>query len=372
MQEPALPILICPENIPLFAGAALEDLYSNLYSTLSHLRLHDGLPATSTYAAWDNNKLSALFLFRQAAGEVMVMNQGMQLDSAELERFGSAIFSRYPKVCRIHFHAVRLSCWPPNLTALRFACTEDIVISLPATEGDYLARLGKSTRKSLRQHLTRAQTVLPAFSHTVKHGNAVPGEVMEHIIGFNHQRLASKKRASSLTGERSRKLIALIRERGEVGMIHAGSCLCAGTLACRVGDDLFSLVNAHDPAYDELSLGSVCRFLMIKHSIHTGARRFHLMGGQIGNKQEARGERQTLDHLVLYRSQKHVLGDAMGIARLAGESTLYHVQSWIEAQTVRRDKTLLSRLLIGLVALRRRCRHVEIPVIALFKPDRPE
>ncbi len=372
MQEPAFPSLICTESIPLFAAAALDELYGSLYSTLTHLGLHDGLQATSTYAAWNKNKLSALFLFRQAAGEVTVMNQGMQLDPCELERFGTTIFARYPKVGRIHFHAVRLSSSPAKQMALRFACTEDMVISLPTTEQDYLARLGKSTRKSLRQHLTRAQAVLPAFRYIVKNGHAVPRQVIEHIIGFNHQRMANKKRASALKGETSRKLTALIRDRGEVGMIYAGVRLCAGTLACRVGEDIFSLVNAHDPAYDDLSLGSVCRFLMIKNSIHTGARRFHLLGGQIGNKQEVLGERLPLDHLVLYRSRRDLLRDAAGIARLACESALYRAQSWVEIQTIRPDQSLFSRLLIRLVALRRRLRHPVDTAIVMSNPDMSE
>eukprot|EP01036_Dinobryon_divergens_P003875 gene3875-5124_t len=103
--------------------------------------------------------------------------------------------------------------------------------------------------------------------------------------------------------------MALMRTRGQVGLVTVDGTLCGGTLACRIGDDLFSLVNAHDPAYDGFSMGSLSRYLMITASIHAGAKRFHLLGGQLRIKQAMHGEKQRLDHL---------LGGARSITRVPG------------------------------------------------------
>ena len=262
----------------------MESLYGSLYSSLPHLRLQGAIDTANTYVAWRDDALAALFLFRQLANKIIVLNEGMQLSAKDIDAFANYIFNQRPTVTSIHFHAVipeRLLYSRPSLI---LPCTEDIVIALPTREEAYMASLGKSTRKSMRQNLARLQRTLADFKFDVSRGHEVPDQVMRDIIGFNHARMASKQRSSALNTEVSDKLIALISKRGIVGMASVDGRLCGGTLACRIGDDLYSLVNAHDPAYNAFSLGSVCRHLMIVAAIKQLATRFHLLGGQYETK----------------------------------------------------------------------------------------
>lgn len=342
-QHAAITITCYADQIPHFAERAIESLYGSLYSSLAHLRLQGAIDTATTYAAWREGELVTLLLFRQHAGKIIVLNEGMQLAGKEIDTFADYVFSQRNTATSIHFNAVMPERFSYAHPSLRLPCTEDIVITLPATEEGYLARLGKSTRKSLRQSLARLQRSLPNFKHEVRKGDDVPEKIMREIIGFNHARMASKQRTSALGTEASDKLIALIRKRGHVGMAWVDGRLCGGTLACRIGDDYFSLVNAHDPAYDTFSLGSVCRHLMIAAAINQQALRFHLLGGQFETKKMVLGERQQLDYVVLYRSRLHQLLQSAGLFKLLWRSAAYQAHTWLEHQVGRHDKTLVSK-----------------------------
>lgn len=343
MQQETITIACYPGHVPRFAERAIENLYGSLYSSLPHLRLQGALDTAHTYAAWRDGELVTLLLFRQHGGKIIVLNESMRLASEDIAAFANYVFGKLRAATSIHFHAVIVENVRHDYPSLLLPCTEDIVIALPKTEEDYLASLGRSTRKNIRQSLARVQRSLPVFSHDVRPGNAVPEAVMRDIIGFNHARMASKQRASALNTEVSDKLISLISKRGMVGMASVNGRMCGGTLACRVGDDLYSLVNAHDPAYDAFSLGSVCRHLMITDAIKMRAHRFHLLGGQFETKKMVLGKKQQLDHLVLYRSRVQQIWHTGEIAQLAWRSATYQTRAWIEHQASLRDKTLLSK-----------------------------
>lgn len=343
MQQEAITIACYPSQIPRFAERAIETLYGSLYSSVLHLRLQGALDTAHTYAAWRDGELVAILLFRRQGSKIIVLNEGMRLTSDDIAAFANYVFGKLKDATSIHFHAIIVESVQHDYPALLLPCTEDIVIALPKTEEDYLASLGKSTRKNIRQSFARLQRTLPEFSHEIRPGSAVPEALMRDIIGFNHARMASKQRASALNTETSDKLISLISKRGMVGMASINGRLCGGTLACRIGDDLYSLVNSHEPAYDAFSLGSVCRHLMITDAIKMQAQRFHLLGGQFATKKTVLGKRQQLDHLALYRSRMQQILHTGEIAQLAWRSAMYQSQTWLEHQASLRDKTLLSK-----------------------------
>ncbi|MFN9952883.1 MAG: GNAT family N-acetyltransferase, partial [bacterium] len=94
-------------------------------------------------------------------------------------------------------------------------------------------------------------------------GEAISEALVDQIIGFNHARMAQKQRRSAIDGKVRVHLMRLLRARGWVGVITTHDRICAGTLACRFGDDVYSIVNAHDPQYDAYSMGNLSRHLLI-------------------------------------------------------------------------------------------------------------
>ncbi len=308
-------------QIPEFTGPALDALYGSLYASLPQLSLGE-LRDVSTYADRTSEGLRALFLYTCRRRAARVLNEGMQLSASTIERFARRLFERFADLARVDFHAVQ--CNDPQIAfhacqTCRFTLDEDIVIDLPATEAAYLADLGKSTRKTLRQNLARAA----GLTHAVLPGAAVDAALVDQIIGFNHARLAARRRRSALDATAARQLHALVSANGMAGIVHMQGQLCAGTLASRVGDDVYSLVNAHDPAFDSLGMGNLSRHLMIIAAIRSGARRFHLLGGNFSSKRACGAKRRTLQHLVVYRNRWRMLIDLPHLATLSWREQRY-------------------------------------------------
>lgn len=315
--------------IPPFAEQGLEDLYGSLYASLPQLQC-DNLATVHTYAAWRDSQLSALLLYCVDGRRIRVINEGMRLPTEELDRFANTLFSHYAKASVISLHAQSISESKPKRLCARMPVTEDIVIDLPGNEQSYLAQLGKSSRKSLKQHLLRAQHELPDFHHRVLAGEAISETLVNEIIGFNHARMARKQRRSAIDDKARAHLMRLLRARGWVGVISARDHICAGTLACRFGEAVYSIVNAHNPQYDEYSMGNLSRHLLINASIRAGARRFHLLGGQFSTKRNALGRRHTLHEIRLYRSHLSMARDLFNLAKLAKASMIYRLKTWLE------------------------------------------
>ena len=334
---------IYADGIPAFAEHSLDRLYGSLYASMPQLQCNR--PAqVNTYAAWQGEELSALLLYCEDGTQVRVMNEGMHVPPEELDRFARTLFGRHDKVSVIRLHALSVSEEPLQYPSVCMPVTEDIVIDLPDTEPGYLAQLGKSSRKSLRQNLLRAQKALPGFHHVVMAGETISDGLVDQIISFNHARMAGKQRASAIDADARAHLMNLLRSRGWVGIIRTDERICAGTLACRFGDDVYSVVNAHDPLFDDYSLGNLSRHLMINESIRAGVRRFHLLGGQFSTKRHTLAHRQALCEVRLYRSRLGMLRDTFSLLGLARDSAIYRLRTLLEDARLQPQRGLITRL----------------------------
>ena len=355
-------------QIPDFVPEWLGKCYGSLYGVLPalHALEHQATQGIYTYvrqAATGNSAYSTIVLmFRRAGRSACVLNEGLHLDRASIDTFCAHVFESMPDVMQVDFHAIApLTAIPLESTlprqarpCLSWPCTEDIVLYLPDSADTYLGRLGKATRKSMKKTLSRARRELTNFSHQIVSGAALDDNLVHHIVAMNHARMAAQGRDSALDENATLELIKLIRSHGEAGVIVNGTQLCAGTLACRFGGDVFSLVNAHDPAFDHLGLGNLCRHLMILQAIKAGAKRFHLMGGNWAAKRATLAERQPLHHVTVYRSRRAVLTDLTGLARHAGRASVFHLRYWLEDQLVSAPMGWIARAIGALRKYRRR------------------
>lgn len=343
------------QHIPSFVEAALDERYGSLYSSIPQLGLFS-LQDVSTYAEWSGLKVKELFLYRRERGRITVINQGMCIDGAAVQRFADAVFAHEIGSYRLHFHSVQ----PTDLHRLQrmvsLPISEDIVITLPDNEASYLASLGKSLRQSLRSRLTRTK----GLTHQIIPGHALNAELLDPIIGFNRARMASKHRNSAIDQAESSRLLLMAQARGMVGTIHIEGRLCAGSLVCRFGDDVFSLLNAHDPATNHLGLGKLARHLMILEAIRTGAQRFHLLGGYFTSKRPFGAQRIPLYELIVYRNRFRIILDCIALTWLLIRSLNYRLRTLIDdrkhqqpGSRQRRALALLKRVSQGVSARQR-------------------
>ncbi len=339
-------------QIPPFTENTLETLYGSLYSSLPQLSL-GGLDEVSTYIATDKGHCSALFLYSRQRRAVRVINEGMTVEASDIQRFAQQIFARNTKVSQVHFHAIRLTGTASLFPSLRLPITEDIVIDLPNDEATYVESLGKSTRKTLRQNQARAG----CMSHQLIPGADIDVAAIDTIIGFNHARMARKQRKSALDARSRAQLLSLLRARGIVSIVCIDGVLRAGTLACRFGEDVFSLVNAHDPAVDHLGMGNLSRHLMILDMIRLGALRFHLLGGHFASKRSCGARRIPLHDVTLYRNRIAMMTDLAGVIDMMRRSASYRIRIALDEHHHTAPTSRTASLAFRCVRLMRKAKH---------------
>jgi len=296
-----------PNEVPSFVGQEMERLYHNLYSSLTQFSINGTLGAASTYVARHGGRVVALFLFRQERNLVRVLNEIIRIDSEEIERFAEYLFAAYRDVAMISFHGIQTDARIWRRPVQRFNCLEDIVLMLPATEAEYQARLGKTTRRNMKRYLSRMERDFPSFRYALCAGSALDEADIRKIIDFNKARMANKRQVSNFDEREAAQIVARVKACGQVGIIRIEGRICAGAISYRIGENYFLGVLAHDPAFDSYRPGLLCCYLTICHAIQGGGREFHFLWGRYEFKYLLLGVQRDLDALTVYRSRTQQL-----------------------------------------------------------------
>jgi hypothetical protein len=356
-------------HIPSFVEPEIERLYGNLFSSFANFRAYGGMSDASVFVVSMGEEIKNLFLLRQEKNNIKVLNEGMLLDQANVDLLAHYIFNTFPGVCKISFHAVvpafdRLS-FPCN----RSWCGEDIIIDLPETVDAYMARFGKATRKTIKNRLSRLYRSFPTFRFEVFEKDAVNEQHVLEVIKFNRVRMAQKNKVSAVDDIETQRILSLVRERGFVGIVTIDGRVCAGTVTYRIGENFFSRLNAHDPAYNDYKLGLLCCYLMICECIKQGAKRFHFLSGRYEYKYTLQGVLTALDQVAIYRSSAYLLRDGMSITRTNLKSLIVRVGVATDYKASCKDGAMSNAAALCLKAARSTKRGGKF-VIAMIKNAR--
>ncbi|HEY0846937.1 MAG TPA: GNAT family N-acetyltransferase [Noviherbaspirillum sp.] len=304
--------------VPSFVEPALETLYEHVFSSMPQFRIYNGIDGnTHTYVARDRGRTTAVLLFRCEGRHIKVLNEQIAMTSTAIERFAGHVFEKYGNADTITFPAIRSDTRKLALPCQEFYRTEDIVLRLPATPDDYLARLGKATRKNMKYHGNRLRRNFPDIQYRLYLDGEIAGEHVRNIIELNRARMATKNKSSDIDDAESERLVRLVQQSGLVSVMMHGGRVVAGTVCSRVGANYFMHINAHDPAYDDARLGKLCCFQTINDCIARGGKEFHFMWGRFEYKYLLLGVQQDFNELVIYRSRAHLLLNGRSALRTA-------------------------------------------------------
>jgi hypothetical protein len=291
-------------EIPAFVEAELERLYGSIYSCLKQFRIYDGVVAgVHTYVARDIHGIQDILLFRVTGGRVKVLNEVIQLEGAEVERFAKLVFAHFKQAQLISFKAIQNNIERLPFAHQRHNCLEDIVLALPASAQAYHASLGKNTRRNIKRYGERLRTTFPSFTFTVYEKGEASDADLRAIVALNHARMEGKNKQSDIDYGEEDRLIALTRQCGLVGICRIDGKVCAGAMSFRAGDNYFLNVLAHDPAYDDYWLGILCCYMTICECIERGGKEFHFLWGRYDYKFTLLAVARDLERLVIYRSR---------------------------------------------------------------------
>jgi hypothetical protein len=325
-------------SVPSFMEAELERLYAHIHSSLAQFKVYgDLIDTTSTYVVEKDGKLTHALLFQVRKTEVRVLNEQINIDSKEINRFAAHIFQTYKQVDTIIFHAVKAETAAIAFPHQQFNCTEDIVVTLPKTSELYLASLGKNTRRNVRRYMDRLMRSFPTFRYDFYEKEDIDAAQLRQIIGFNRSRMAGKQKVSTIDDEEEDRIIRLAKVCGLVGVATIDGRVCAGGIGYRAGENYFLNVIAHDPAYDGYWIGILCCYLSICECIARGCKEFHFLWGRYEYKFALGSVQRDLDHLVIYRSHFHLFLNGPKAIRIAFTGYVRMVKFWILDQSHEQD-----------------------------------
>jgi hypothetical protein len=353
--------IICHENqVPPFVEAELVRLYGHIFSSLLQFRVYGELTAdTSTYVVRRAGVVVTLLLYRREKNLVKVLNQSIRISNDDMRRFADHIFSIYPSVTTISFHAVQ-----PDIDGLRyphqrFNCADDIVIALPDAQQAYLASLGKNMRRNIRRYTDRLTRSFPSFHVEFHACENADEQQIRTIIGFNRARMAGKNKVSTLDELESDRIVQLTKACGLLSVAMIDGRICAGGIAYRIGDNFFLYVIAHDPAYDDYWVGILTCYLTICECIARGGKAFHFLWGRYDYKFALGAVLHTLDHVDVYRSWTMYMLNSHTIARTALDREIYRLKFALLDMARRKDSAAARFVSQVVTRLRRAKRFID-------------
>jgi hypothetical protein len=317
---PAREVSFYDNQVPDFAGDELERLYECVMTTAARFAIYDAAPGASTYVVREHGLVTALFLFRREARQVVVYNEQITLGRSELNRFADAVFARYPMVRRISFYAIAAPARGIRYPMLRRECLEDIRLALPASTDEYMARLGSHTRAAVRRYRRNLQRDFPSCRFQVYDGNEASAEQVAQIVTLNRARMSAKGKASYYTDAAVGQLVQLVRQYGVLCVATIDGRICGGAICMRVRSTYQLVVLAHDPRFDAYRLGRLCCCFSICHAIEQGGARYVFGWSRYDYKFRLLGRLAPLYRVVLYRSRQHMLLDAAHVLRVEAAS----------------------------------------------------
>ena len=324
--------IVCHENeIPAFVEAELDRLYGNIFSSLRQFRIYGWKPGrTSTYVVQQDGRTKAVLLFERDGSRLRVMNEVIALDSDELGRFVTYIFSTFASIDVIAFKAIETDIRRFAFPFQRFNHLEDLTLRLPPTTDEYHASLGKNTRRNIRRHQGKLERDFPSCRFEAYEKDTLDPQMVREIIEFNRARMADKNIASMIDEDETRRIIRLVRECGMVGVMKIDGRLCAGAISFQSGSNYFLNVLAHDPRYDDYWLGFLCCYMTICESITRGGKEFHFLWGRYDYKFMLGAVQRDLDNVVVYRNHVQLMRNAGFAGRIAYEGYLRRLKVWLK------------------------------------------
>ncbi|MDB5772276.1 MAG: family N-acetyltransferase [Burkholderia sp.] len=297
----------CHESeIPFFVERELEKLYENIHCSLAFLRRFRALDNVSTYVVRKGARPITVLLFKCENGTATVLNETIKIDEHEIHRFADFMFARYRGIVVISFHAIQTTIGTMPFPSQKCVETEDFSLRLPATPGEYTARLGKATRDYIKRYSRRIVRSYPSFACEFRPGKDVEEQTIRGIIAMSRNRIEGKRKKFALDEREAQDMIDLSRACGFVQTTLIDGRLCAGSLSFRVGSHQYLFIIAHDREFDEFRLGTITYYFTICESIRHGAKEFHMGRGWYEYKRRLLGVREEFDRLVIYRSYWHM------------------------------------------------------------------
>jgi len=346
-------------RVPSFVETVLERRYGSLFSSIAAMTAYgDDLADTNVFLAKRGAEIATLWLFQKRGKMVRVLNESIRVDKAEASCFADWIFGRFAEVHIIVFNNIDTDIDALARPLQKQGSSEDSVLELPATMDDYLARLGKATRKNINRYTARLREQFPTFEHSVAFRDEIDPARVRELIRLNRVRMNLKGKVAGIEAADERAILNIARRHGMLLTLAIDGRICGGAMLFQFGRHYYSYLRTHDPAYNASRLGLVGACLMIRECIARHGKTLHFMWGREPHKALLLGVEQPLFRLTLYRSRLRLALNLQHAVRNACQGYRRQLSVWL-LNKVQRDDDIVARVAAGARRLLRRLRGLQ-------------
>lgn len=329
-------------EIPRFVEDELQRLYAHIHASLPFIRIFKSSNQINTYVARRDGTPIAILLFKLGQRSIVVLTQMIRLDSIELQRFAACAFEHFPSVGVISFKSVQTDLLNFPYPVQRGHSREDIVTSLPSTEGDYTASLGKSIRRNLKRYRARLEQTFPSLSFQSYEKTDIDEKIILDLIKLSELRITAKKINFSINNDYARCIVELAKVCGVLNVIRIDGRLCVGMISFRIGESQFAEVIAHDEMYNDYSPGLLCYYWAMCESITKGVKTFHMGSGRLDYKVWLLGVQRNMEQIEIYRSLAAMALNCDWALRIASKARILQLKTWLRSH----ENSFAIRLLL--------------------------
>jgi hypothetical protein len=312
---PDLRAVVFLDRVPDGAGDELPGLYSSLFSTVEWFAVGDKLEPTGACVLEEPHHV---ILFHSSGDTIEILNKEFAIGPRSAERLCRALFRAFPRARRIHLEVL----FPPQelrLPARILYWSDHMVVDLPPSEDDYMASLGKSTRRELRRNWRRLLEAHPTVTTQMLVFSEAPEACIDELVAWKNRRFNARGEQTTWQTNpvASQEFGELVRLRGRIRVMRIDGRAVAVTFLFPVGDTVYSFHSGFDPAYETFSLGSLETWGTIADAIRTGHKHVSLLWGQEAHKRQFGAEPRRATRLSVFRRRTdrlHSLDEAWEVA----------------------------------------------------------
>ena len=308
-------------SVPAFASMALDRLQGSLYASSRYLQLSDpDQTPPNTWVGYRSGEIIGVLLFRINGKYAIVLCEVVTLDSSQVDAFALSVFSNFPGIRHISFNAVSLSQPPCSLPSQFFPFSENYVLTLPTSAEGYLARLGKSTRQSVRGYRNRLLRDFPDFRWTAYTCDELTREQQRELVltlqHFKRESMTARGKSPVIDAVETQHFLTMAEECGLFGIARINGHICAGSFYCRIGDSYVMLLSASDPAMSAYRLGLLTCLWSVGGCIDRGGRECHMLWGRYQYKHQLLAVPKVLYRLTVYPSVVQMMRQPLTVLRI--------------------------------------------------------
>lgn len=314
------------DEVPPFIETELERLYGMLQSSLPFFNVFRSIENVNCYVVTLRKKPIVIILFKFKNRSIEVLNEMIEIDQQEIDRFTRYVFIKFSQVDIISFKALKTVIYKFFFPMQKYSSKDTYMIELPATPHEYTANIGKSTRTNIRYQTNNIFRNYPSFAVKFYVKDDINEQCIQVILRFSEQRI---RRKFSGFSHNEACIISLAKMCGFVCVLMINNRVCAGSINYQIGSSYFGEVLGHDIEYEKYGLGKLALHQTICESIVRGGRRFYLGGGVFDFKNRMLGAQVSMDELQIYRSYGKLIINFDKAAKTIIFSYVRKLKSWL-------------------------------------------